>query len=724
MSFLNRYNSEILSARITKRGRNAIAKGNFVISYFQVGDSEYDYSDPFNKISGHGTLPSQKVFSPFDKDCGVKYPYKMDSTDTPTTYGIPVMDSYTETLRNVMGPAGFVSDYKEYDDMECTGTIVECPTVRIDISTINGSSLVTLPVGTGKTFMNCEYITLVFDQFGGTDPDFPIITGQTNSLIYKIDQLVGDVIHLDRDTPDLTSLTGYAQVVCNKCMLEYPIDTKVSDVCVSLPVDPLHQHDPWRLDIVWGENPIGYTGNTNINLSGFTGNQFVSTKQFLGYTKSSGQTDNTQTTYTNCFDEVIYVEPEEQRVLAIIHYSELGDIKNDPERFYKYDDYISNDNDKTSNHSLVEDMDGFPMSDTEYFEVYIPFICYHRNTGTTIGAVFHMDDVEHTITTPANIVDGRSVLPFRYLLDERNYRVGRVFYTNKTIVFDDQELVALLDYRSNRRYTLTAPKTYLVPSDLPPDMSLFSGTTDQTFWISYIFNNTVDPNLNGLPCNYYTRVVGSSTSKMDECSRMMTGSNVAIKFNTGSFNYMRTGLTGVTNGYIATNFQILIQETTPQTRSYPAPDLWRIIDLTSQVTGTTGTTQTYLNPSNIENISFIIRKDDYENAPFFNVEEYIAGGNGYFVHEPSTDPKFGDEQPFPGSVRVVRASDIEVMDFLVNLPSTQFTETQNPTYITGQEKKITDIALLDGNKEPLVVAKMSKPITRVGTQVFAVKLDF
>jgi chorismate-pyruvate lyase len=34
------------------------------------------------------------------------------------------------------------------------------------------------------------------------------------------------------------------------------------------------------------------------------------------------------------------------------------------------------------------------------------------------------------------------------------------------------------------------------------------------------------------------------------------------------------------------------------------------------------------------------------------------------------------------------------------------------------------VALLNSNKEPLVVAKTSIPIKRLGTQVFAVKLDF
>ena len=87
-------------------------------------------------------------------------------------------------------------------------------------------------------------------------------------------------------------------------------------------------------------------------------------------------------------------------------------------------------------------------------------------------------------------------------------------------------------------------------------------------------------------------------------------------------------------------------------------------------------------------------------------------------------PEFGDEQPFPGSVRLVRATDIEEFNFLVNLPSTQFLTSHNPTFKSGNQPMITDVALLDKNKEPLVVAKTSTPLPRIGNQVFAVKIDF
>ena len=63
------------------------------------------------------------------------------------------------------------------------------------------------------------------------------------------------------------------------------------------------------------------------------------------------------------------------------------------------------------------------------------------------------------------------------------------------------------------------------------------------------------------------------------------------------------------------------------------------------------------------------------------------------------------------------------MNMLINLPSTQFTTSQNPTCVSCSPV-ITEVALLDSLKEPLVVAKTSIPISRTGTQVFAIKLDF
>ena len=692
MSFLNSNNSEFLSARITNRGRKAIAKGSFNIEYFQIGDSEYDYTTPFTNLTG--TTGHQKVFAPFDYDAGVKYPFGLDSTIS-TTYGHPISNSETIKLRNEMGAGGFVSQYS-------SAPIVKTETQQIAYTKISGTT--SLVVTNGLLFNDCEYITIVFDSFSTKT-----ITGQTNSLIYKVLSISGNTLTLDRKIPNLTTLTGNAQVVCNKCLIEEQTDD------VFNPIDYTGQLNSWTLNTVWTEKPIGgdYNG-TDESLSGYTSNQYVSIKNLLGYTKT-GQTFNnltggtiTGTTFKNSFDELIQVSPSEQRCVAIIHYSELGDIVVDPERFFKYDDYISSLTGTTGTSiSLFNELDSgdrdYDKSDNEYFEVYIPFIYYHRNTGTTLGALFTMDTTDYYINSSIN---SRNKLKFRYLLDEQNNKVGKVFVNNKIIVFDDQELVAMLDYRSNRRYTLPSPKLGLVSNDGVATQSMLS-TTGNTAWVTYMFENTSGNTLNSFPCNYFNKISGNGTP-----------SQIMFKFSGNSFSNMATSLSGVKDGYVADKFYALVQ-----TGTTPTPNLWKKIDITSQIPGYTSG---YINPTSLTGVSFTISYSGYTGATAFDFEDHMSGVTSDYLWNTTgstTQPQFGDEQPFPGSVRLVRASDIEEMNMMINLPSTQFTTTQNPTYVSG-DKYITEVALLDSNKEPLVVSKTPTPVKRTGTQVFAIRLDF
>jgi hypothetical protein len=715
MSFLSNNNSEFLSARITQKGRNAIAKGNFVISYFQIGDSEFDYTLPFTQFTGLGNVPHQSVFSPFDKESGIKYPYLLDTTSSSTTYGSPIQVSTTQPLRNIMGPAGFVTNYKEYDDEESTGTTIVSTTQTIPLTSITGTT--NIIVQTGSSFNDCNFITVIFSEFTGNDPLHPVIFENKSSLIYKILNISGNTITLDRNLPNLSGCTGNAQVVCNDCENEY--SSQINDPnCVAVDIDTTQQLNPWTMNVVWDQKPIGFDVSTvDENLSGFTSNKHVSTKHFLGYTTISGQTwVNTigttitgVTSYYDSFNEKIIVTPEEQRCVAIIHYSKLGDLRNDPERFFKYDDYISTNN--VVNDSLLEDENDVEITDLDYFEVYIPFILYHRNTTSTVGALFTMDSVDYFVKSSKN---ANQLLKFRYLLDEQGYKVGKVFVNNKTIVFDDQELVAVLDYKSNRKYTLPAPKISLIPTNVNVNESFFSGQTlGETIWVTYMFNHTNHQPLNGLPCNYYSKIdIQVNDNVLNRPSQLY------IDFDDDSFPYLKNNnvCAGIVDGFIANRFQILVQKTS--LNELPSHDGWKVIDYTSLINN--HTLGNLINPTNLIGNSIIITNSLYNNATPFDIETFL----GDVPNEPSTLPQFGDEQPFPGSISLVRSTDIERMSFLVNLPSTQFTVSQNPTYTNGVDKRITEVALLNSNKDVLVIAKTTNPIKRSGTQVFSVNLDF
>lgn len=682
MSFLQNNESEYIASRITNKGRQKIAEGNFNIEYFQIGDSEFDYN--FSEFDGIDN-PSQKVFAPLDNDSIVKYPYKLsESVTSGTTFGNPILASDIEIIRNNIGAAGFVSQYFEYSGG--TGSTIICASgsTLISASSLNGGNTLSLP---GNNLSVGDFITIAFTTLIGAEGN---ISGSSSSLVYKIID-IGDTVTVDRNFPTLGDL-GFpesATVMDNDCIITgTTIDCDANT----------NQQDSWILNIVWSDKPAGMDTPTAVdeNLSGYTSNIYVSAKEFLGYGSSSGQSENTGTTITNSFFESIIVSPEEQHSLAIIHYSKPSTI-DDEEKFYKYEDYIA--------HTYEEDV--------EYFEIYIPFIYYHRNTGSTIGAIFHMGLDDYYVNSSA-IDTKRNKIKYRYLLDEQNISVGKIFVDKKIIVFDDQEIVAALDYKSNRRYTLPIPSVTQVPVGVScgigeSELPLMSGTTGQTLYLTYLFAVTGDTlneyNMNGIHCNYYGKIVGTDLN-----------ADASMKFNTNEFKFMKTSIYDYTSGYIANNFSVLAQLV--DAGDQPTPDGWKIIDFTADIPN--HTVGDYIDPINMSGSRFIITKQLYDDADRYDLEEYM----GDMPDEPSTEPEFGDEQPFPGSIKLTRGTDLQVMRFLVNLPDGEFSTTQNPTWSTGKPKQITEVALLDSNKDILVIGKTPKPILRSGTQVLAVKIDF
>ena len=501
MSFLNTGYSATVAARLTQKGRNSIAKGNFVVSYFAVGDSEYNYN---------GTA-SQNTLSPFDKDSHIKYPFWYTSGST--FFGIPVDGSITTICKNLV--------------------------------------------------------------------------------------------------------------------------TANSD---------------WTLSTVWDKNPIGLvnTGTTN---------PYVGVKNLLGYSSSSGQTYNTGTTIYDTTGTPVIISPEEQKAIAILHYTQSG-TTGDPYRFFKYDDYICIDN----------------TTGQTSFNVTLTSIMYHRLTGATSGATFTMGTVDKKMVSNYN---SRYELPYRDLVDYTGNTVGKIFHNQKIVVFDDEEIVAALDTSSSRNYTLAAPKVDVIVTNNDYITTL---TTGKTLWVTYKFSGgTVSDDL---PCNYFMKVTGSTNNE-----------NVTVKFNSGGFKHLN-------NGYTATQFHILYQLTDNGVQ--PRPDLWKIRNYTSDL-GSIDDLKT--------GFTFTINQ-----TKFADTTTYSSGLSSFGTDRALTGATIS------GTVALVRASDIEEMVFNLNLPSDKFTTSQNPTF-TGTSK-ITEVALLNSNKETLAMGKLASPITRTGSQVIQVKIDF
>jgi hypothetical protein len=646
MSFLDtNYKGFTIATRLTQKGRESIANGNFVITHFAVGDSEYSYS---------GSTTGQTIMAPFDDYGNVKYPLSYVSGSSP--YGIPVSLMEMTECSNVMGPAGFVSGSYIKSSYET-------------VSSFTGSTD-TLTVVDGSDYSVNSFITLALNA---NKLDDDLITGQTNSFIYKVVSTGSTSITLDRTVPTLSSTN--VVVIQNDAEFENPIPTGTTE-----------QHNPWSLNVVWDQKPIGL-GTTHRNITGYTSNVYVGTKEFFGYKSSEGQTYNTGTTIVNTVDETVTITPEEQKVIAIIHYSENGDDV-DPNRFFKYDDHISTSTGFTAPNAS-------DLSDEEYFQVHIPFLMYHRNTSPTIGATFHMDVTDKQIVSSHN---SRFVLKYRDLLDEQNIRVGKIFYNQQIIVFDDEEIVAALDYKSNRKFTLPAPKvSAIITNDPITDL-----TTGKTMWVTYMLSYSGDTDTNSLPCNYFTKLTGLTTPH-----------SVSVKFASGEFQYLQTTTGNTINGHIANEFYLLFQIT--NNGEYPDSDGWSYY----KQTGITLNGAGLIESTELSNKTFTINESDVDGATTsFNLGDFMTSD-----FTTSSGPYFGDGQIFPGSINVVRGTEIQTLTYRANLPSDKFVTSVNPTYNSGNPM-ITEVALLNSNKETLIMAKMSEPLERSGDQTIDVQLDF
>jgi hypothetical protein len=705
MSFLDTNISEFISSRITQKGRNAIAKGKFDITYYVIGDSEYDYSNPFSGMTGTpNTVPNQNIFAPLDKDTNVKYPIKYNESGT--IYGTPISFNQNVIIRNSIGPAGFVSEYKQ------TGTTISSgSTNTFNVAGINGGTTLQVSKPTGMTYDNCQYITLTLNSLSGASNNR--ISSNINSFVYKIMGVSGatsgttQIITVDRTLPVLSFLpVGISgNVICNKCEVEYP-PSDIDNVCLPFPPNNNDQHNPWTLNIIYGKKPIGLsgeTGNSDLrSLSGYTSNKYIGVKEYLGYNStgqtflnSTGGTITVPTSYKNSYNEEIEIVSTKQRSIAIVHFSEIGDIVNDPDRFFRYDDYISHTGNSTN--FVAKDSVGNDISDKDYFQVYIPFLLYHRNTGTTYGAVFSMGSEDKYLISK---ITNSTITKYRDLNDEKGNKVGKVFVNKKIVVFDDPEIVACLDYKSNRKHTLPAPKVFVTPTT--GTTSLLSTETTKLY-LTYYFNITGQTRLNSVPCSYISETTGTTN-----------GSDVSFSFG-NEFNYMVASLGDYYKGFTGNEFFILAQ--TGTTSGSLNNSNWKKINFTNEVT-----VPSVITPSSLTGKTFTLTHQKYTGGTSFDLTSHYSGHNMTFTG--NTGPYFGDEQPFPGSIKVVRASDIEEMNFMINLPPNTFSKSQNPTFVSGNNPKITEIALLNSNKETMVMAKTSKPITRSGTQVFSIKLDF
>ena len=726
MSYIIKNTSGLINTRVTDVGRRRISQGNFNISYFQIGDSEVSYTavPNYNQVNNNILMPAfcaqNDRGTPQSNKQNIKYPYFVSGGDG-NTYGIPFQDSGIDEVFNSAGSKGFflTGNTTPWVVNFSTGYTVNS-NYQVDMSTLSGQTDIIIDLNfcfttTGTPEVN-DFVTIYLDGIGTCNDieTVPILT-------YKIQSITAYTnsygITLDRAVPNYTANTvsgQYARVHVYPSGMTQLYDTitpfsywQLDTINFESPCDVINRENTviWNMNIPWTESPAGLFSSTYEDYSKFGSVTYVGTKEYLGYNEATGQTDTSEVFYYNSFDEKITVKPKDQKAIAIIHYTNQ-DI-----------DFVYGEKFATEPFDPQNPTDSTGLA--RHFKINIPTLMWHKTTGTTIGADFFIDPINYDLCTPYYIKSNENSdmndpgIRYYHLWDNnpdsnaKLNRIGKVFPDQQIIVIDDEEVVAALSYKSNRNWTLPAPKLSLITPNTcfsNAELNGIMASSAETMWVTYRFDNTGFTN--SLHCNYYSSILGPDTG----CTT--SSQNVAIRFG-AEFPFLTQGSL---SGFSANKLQILCQKRVDTLR--PDPTQWKMIDVTDMISATT--VNGFLTMSGITGTTFEISPTNYNSAPTYNLNNYIN-----LVPNGSPDiMNFGDEFYFYGNVETDIMATIYEMRFLCNLGRNQFSNTSNPTWASGTTSYITEIGLLNEQKELLVVTKLQSPELRQGIQQFVVKLDW
>jgi hypothetical protein len=717
MGYIIKDTSALIVTKLTDYGRMQMSKGLFDITYFQVGDSEVCYDCLTNPDLSKGMVLDAEYNAnngspvPQKNQANIKYPIFVDSTSG-NTFGIPVNDAGIESIYNTAAARGFFTADTVTPTVYSAFTSSAYTLTSTTISITSFASGNTFTSGIASSVSPGDFVAIYYN--GGFSP----IQNAGPVLTYKIIGITGTTIEVDRQLPDFTDYSGTIPMAFYPSGMTVLYDTfsftgySTEDLFLNSTACFYEDANTviWNMNTPWTESPAGLDNNLYQDYNYFGSTAYTGTKEYLGYNSNDGQIDTDSTYYFNSLNDKIILSPSDQKAISIIHYTNEA-----LDSFYG-EKFATNPRDNS-----------IPLSaDTGaamHLKVSIPWLMWHKNTGGTIGQEFYIDPSGYTLLEEYYIESAKNVymanpgMRYYHLWDTNpstgiyTNRVGKVWPDLKLITFDDDELVAVMNGKSNRNWTLPAPRLSLVsPYTMDNTLSNNDGVLSsqtQTMWVTYRFNNSGDTN--SLHCNYYSKINGPTSACTDNSQ------NVILNFG-NEFAFLQTTQGTLPSGYSANEMMVLAQITTGSTR--PDPKQWREIDINYQISGTS--VGGFISPSGLTGTTIQITLNDYNNATNYVLSEYID-----LVPNNSTGLtyNFGDDYYFYGTLETDIQASIYVMNYKCNLGQSQFQNSTNPTW-TGGTPYVTEVGLYDSNKNLMVISKIQSPEKRQGVQQYSIKLDF
>jgi len=712
MSYIIQNTSPFVSIKLTQKGREQLALGRLNFTSWAVGDSELNYIRE-NIVDLNPTditlSATSIVMRPVDRQPDIKYFVKSINSDTPLnpiTAG--VLNVIKADVNNEATERGFF-DNNNNVYLNLTGNTYTPFTDIISSSILTGGTtlqITTTQINEGDLLL----IKLSNDTAGSITPN-DNITPLPN-LWFKIQSVGTNVVTVDRELPNYSGETADSQIIIYRGGEVYEtiatgnttaywdtgtlsFDSANNVTCNDVPV--------WNMNNVWCENIAGVTGLTTTNLyEDYT--KFGSYK-FLGQKHpyfEIGCTSETSETTINCDGVGLSSLDNVSKSISVLHFTNNA-ISN------LYGEYFYTD-----------------LTNNKLLKITIPNLMYHRFSGSTAsGTTMGMSFVGSGLTKNFPNTD----LQYIDLIEDPSLIssgstpnvVGKVFPQLKTVVINDDEIVAAMSYKSNRNWTLPELSATLQSPSGGTSTGLLG--VGETMYLTYILeNNYVEGLTTPMSCQKYIKITNNTTSPKDVAFRL---NNVDL------LPYMRKiedpAYDGL--GFYADTFK-LIYQIVGESTTRPLSGNWKQYDFTTTAI-TTNANET-IDPKLLENQNpvvngFILDLLKDSNSTTFSLIEILS----LAANTQPEQLQFGDERFFYGNLTTYIGATIFKTIFDIRINAGQFNSTSNPTRSTNLNTnpptiKISEVGIYDSDNNLVCIGKLSKPIPLIGgnTIMLELSLDF
>lgn len=223
-----------------------------------------------------------------------------------------------------------------------------------------------------------------------------------------------------------------------------------------------------------------------------------------------------------------------------------------------------------------------------------------------------------------------------------------------------------------------------------------------TLFLTYQFkSDTIKGYSDTVHCNYINKIDIESPNV----------DNISINFpEIDEFKFLNTGgTTGFSASRICLVYQIINNaEYAEGIEIKPKIGEWKIVDVTNQIDGLDGISDTPISKFNMINTIFVLKLSETNSHNDYDLT---------YINYPSLTQNglnFGDESIFIGNVDAEIKADVYTMNLTINLPLNEFNSTTNKTWDGESNVFISEIGLYDNNDNLIGIGKLNNPIPKNG----------